>query len=43
MTYALNVRITIEGQLRWINTEQVPVLTNGAPVTGVEVVVQPAQ
>ena len=43
MSYALNVRITIEGQLRWINTEQIAVLTQGAPLTGIEVVVQPAR
>jgi uncharacterized lipoprotein YbaY/heat shock protein HslJ len=42
-TYALSVRITVEGQLRWINTEHDGVLTRGAPLTGVEVVVQPAQ
>jgi uncharacterized lipoprotein YbaY/heat shock protein HslJ len=41
-TYALSVRITIAGQLRWINTERYAVLTGGAPTTGVEVIVQPA-
>jgi putative lipoprotein len=43
MSYALSVRITVGGQLRWINTERYAVLTNGAPITGVEVVVQPVQ
>jgi uncharacterized lipoprotein YbaY len=41
-TYALSARITVNGELRWINTEQVAVLTRDAPLTGVEVVVQPA-
>ncbi len=40
-TYALSVRITLDGQLQWINTESYPVLTRGAPMTGVENVVQP--
>jgi len=39
--YALRARITIEGDLRWINTENQPVLTNENPTTGVEVLVQP--
>jgi len=42
-TYALSVRITVDGQLRWINTERYAVLTNGAPSTNVQVRVQPAQ
>ena len=42
-TYALSASITIEGQLRWINTERYTVLTNGAPMTGVEVVVKQVQ
>lgn len=41
--YALSARITVTGQLRWINTERYAVLTNGAPTNGVEVVVQPAR
>lgn len=41
--YAIGVRIHVDGQLRWINTERYAVLTRGAPITGVEVVVQPAQ
>lgn len=40
-TYAIGVRITIEGQLAWINTSQHGVLTRGAPVTDVEVIVEP--
>ncbi len=42
-TYALSVRITIDGELAWINTERYAVLTNGAPASGVEVMVQSAQ
>ncbi len=41
--YALSVRIHVEGQLQWINTERYAVLTRGAPITGVEVMVQPAR
>ena len=33
-------RITVDGKLRWINTQRYPVLTGGAPVTGVEVIVE---
>jgi uncharacterized lipoprotein YbaY len=40
-SYALSVRITVDGQLTWINTEHHAVLTRGAPTTGVEVVVAP--
>ena len=43
MTYALSVRITIDEKLAWINTQQVPVLTHDAPVTGVEVMVEQVQ
>ena len=42
-TYALSVRITINGQLAWLNTDRYAVLTGDAPVTGVEVLVRPAQ
>ncbi|MBX3012741.1 MAG: YbaY family lipoprotein [Caldilineaceae bacterium] len=42
-TYALSARITVEGQLRWINTDHIAVLTQGAPMTDVEVLVRPAQ
>lgn len=40
-TYALSARITVNGELRWINTESYAVLTHDAPLTGVEVVVRP--
>ena len=39
--YALAVRISVEGQLRFINTTAIPVLTNGARNTNVEVLVDP--
>ena len=39
-TYAVAARITVDGKLRWINTQRYPVLTGGAPVTGVEVIVE---
>ena len=39
-TYAVAARITVDGKLRWINTQRYPVLTNGAPVSGVEVIVE---
>jgi uncharacterized lipoprotein YbaY len=42
-TYALSVHVTVDGQLRWRNAERYVVLTRGAPMTGAEVVVQPAQ
>jgi uncharacterized lipoprotein YbaY len=41
MTYALSVRIMVDGELAWINTSSYPVLTRDAPVTGVEVLVDP--
>jgi uncharacterized lipoprotein YbaY len=41
MSYAVQVRITENGQLRFINTTNIPVLTRNAPVTDVEVVVDP--
>jgi uncharacterized lipoprotein YbaY len=31
----------VDGQLRWINTQQYPVLTRGAPTSNVEIIVQP--
>jgi uncharacterized lipoprotein YbaY len=40
-TYALSVRIMVDGLLRWINTEHVGVLTRGSPASGVEVLVAP--
>jgi uncharacterized lipoprotein YbaY len=39
-TYAVAARITVDGKLRWINTQRHPVLTRGAPVTDVEIVVE---
>ena len=39
-TYAVAARITVDGKLRWINTQRYPVLTGGAPVTGVEIIVE---
>ena len=37
--YAVQARITVDGTLRWINTTQYAVLTQGNPKTNVEVVV----
>ena len=37
----LQARITIDGQLRYISQTAVPVITNGAPTTDVEVLVSP--
>jgi uncharacterized lipoprotein YbaY len=39
-TYAVAARITVDGKLRWTNTQQYRVLTRGAPVTDIEVVVE---
>jgi uncharacterized lipoprotein YbaY len=39
-TYAVAARITVDGKLRWINTQRYPVLTRGAPVTDVDIVVE---
>ena len=39
-TYAIAARITVDGKLRWINTQRYPILTGGAPVSGVEVIVE---
>jgi len=43
MTYAVEVRIMINGQLRWTNTTRTNVLTNDAPATDVEIVVDPVK
>ena len=43
LTYALSVRITTAGQLAWLNTDRYAVLTNGAPASSVEVLVQSAR
>ncbi|MFV9503790.1 MAG: YbaY family lipoprotein [Oscillochloridaceae bacterium umkhey_bin13] len=40
MTYAVQARITIDGQLTFINTQNYSVLTRGAPSTNVEIIVQ---
>lgn len=40
-TYAVAARITIDNQLRWISTQQYPVLTRDAPASDIEIVVQP--
>jgi uncharacterized lipoprotein YbaY len=39
-TYAVAARITVDGKLRWINTQHYGVLTRGAPVTDVEIMVE---
>lgn len=39
-TYALQVRITVDGQLRFLNMTAYPVITRGNPTT-VEIVVDP--
>ncbi len=36
-TYAVQSRITVDGDLQFINTTQVPVITNGNPTEGVQV------
>lgn len=36
-TYAVRARILVDGQLRWTNDTQIPVITQGNPITGVEV------
>ncbi len=42
-TYAVQARITIDGQLRFINTTHTSVITNGSPTEGIEIVVDPVQ
>lgn len=39
-TYALSARITVHGQLRWITTDHVAVLTNNAPRTNVDLLLE---
>lgn len=39
--YLVQARITVDGQLRYISQTAVPVITNGAPTSGVEVLVSP--
>jgi uncharacterized lipoprotein YbaY len=43
MTYAVQARILVDGKLRFISTQRYAVLTNGMPMTGVNIVVQPVQ
>ncbi len=38
-TYSVSARIIVDGELRWANQVSVPVLTNGAATSSVEVVV----
>lgn len=40
LTYVVQARITVDGQLRFITTSQIPVITQGRP-TEIEVVVDP--
>lgn len=40
-SYAVQARITVDGQLRFINTTRTSVITNGSPTQGVEIVVNP--
>lgn len=42
-TYAVSARIEVEGALRFISDTIIPVLTRGAPLTGVEVLVAPVR
>lgn len=39
-TYAVSARIEVNGKLEWISTTHIPVITNGAPTSGVQVLVQ---
>ncbi len=39
-TYAVSARIEVDGKLEWISTTHIPVLTNGAPSSNVQVLVQ---
>ncbi|WP_448599000.1 YbaY family lipoprotein [Thermoleptolyngbya sp.] len=40
-SYAVQARITVDGQLRFINTTRTSVITHGGPTQGVEIVVDP--
>ncbi|GAB4468526.1 MAG: hypothetical protein OHK0037_26190 [Elainellaceae cyanobacterium] len=42
-SYAVQARITVDGQLRFINTTRTSVITNGGPTKDIEVVVNPVQ
>ena len=39
-TYAVSARIEVNGKLEWISTTRIPVITNGAPTSNVQVLVQ---
>lgn len=39
-TYAVSARIQVDGKLEWISTTRIPVITNGAPTSDVQVLVQ---
>ncbi|TAH49734.1 MAG: META domain-containing protein [Chloroflexota bacterium] len=39
-TYAVSARIEVNGQLMWISTTRIPVITNGAPTSDVTVPVE---
>jgi uncharacterized lipoprotein YbaY len=39
----VQARILVDGKLRFISTQRYAVLTNGRPMTGVNIVVQPVQ
>ncbi|MGE5603550.1 MAG: YbaY family lipoprotein [Nitrososphaerales archaeon] len=41
--YSVSARITENGKLTWISTQLIPVLTDGAPASNVEIVVQPVK
>lgn len=43
LSYAVDAKILVNGQIRWVNTARVRVLTFGAPKDAVEVVVTPAK
>lgn len=43
MTYAVSARILVDGKLRFISTQRYSALTNGAPATGIDIIVQPVQ
>ncbi|MGH7132772.1 MAG: YbaY family lipoprotein [Phycisphaerales bacterium] len=43
LSYAVDAKILVNGQIRWLNTARVRVLTFGAPKDAVEIVVTPAK
>ena len=43
MSYAVSARILVDGKLRFISTQRYPALTRNAPMTGINIVVQPVQ